>query len=115
MSILRWPLLSLLLPLVIAGMGQRPAPAASLSVVAPGPAVFIGAPRQSLPTPVHDEATCAFCQAAAFAPHTSSPRCDLHEDTSSTPEELVSRDERLTHSCSSRPPSTRAPPTIRVS
>ena len=25
-------------------------------------------PRQSLPTPVHDEATCAFCQAAIFPP-----------------------------------------------
>ena len=28
----------------------------------------IGTPRERLPVPVHDEATCAFCQAAVFAP-----------------------------------------------
>jgi hypothetical protein len=115
MKVSRWPLLSLLLPLLMAGVGQGPAPAAGFSAVAPSPAVFVSAPRQSIPRPVHDEATCAFCQAAAFAPHASSPRCDLYEDTGSAHQELVSRDERLIHSESSRPPRSRAPPTIRVS
>src|SRR3954464_3873045 len=115
MKVPRWSLLSLLLPLLMAGLGQRPPPAAGFPVVAPGPAVFISAPRQSIPAPVHDEATCAFCQAAAFAPHASAPACELHEATGTTHPELVSRDERLTHSVSSRPPRSRAPPTLRVS
>jgi hypothetical protein len=109
----RWPLLSLLLPLLMAGVGPGPIPPDSFSLVAPGPAVFISAPRQSLPAPVHDEATCAFCQAAAFAPYASSPACGIPEASSSEHQELTSRDDRLPHFGSSRPPSTRAPPTLR--
>ena len=114
MRLSRWPLLGVLLPLFVAGVGHRPVPAASLPVVAPVPAVFISGPRQSIPTPVHDEATCAFCQAAAFAPYASSPACGLPEAFGTESRELVSRDERLPHVASSRPPSTRAPPTFRV-
>lgn len=45
------------------GSGRQPA------AVQPH-ASSISAPRQSLPVPVHDEATCAFCQAALFPPCT---------------------------------------------
>ena len=109
----RWPLLSLLLPLLMAGVGPGPTPPASFSLVTPGPALFISAPRQSIPAPVHDEATCAFCQAAAFAPYASSPTCGIPEASSFEHQELTSLDDRLPHFGSSRPPSTRAPPTLR--
>src|SRR4051812_38047096 len=106
-----------LITALLASGHLAPSPAAvRLTNVAPyaAPAIFVSAPRQSLPIPVHDEATCAFCQAAAFAPHASAPACELHEDIGATHPELVSPDERLTHSVSSRPPRSRAPPTFRV-
>jgi hypothetical protein len=74
---------------------------------------IISAPRQSIPAPVHDESTCAFCQAAAFAPHASSPACGLPKASGSERHELISRNDRLTHSGSLRPPRSRAPPTLR--
>src|SRR6476660_9421090 len=109
----RWPLLSLLLPLLMAAVGPGPTPPGGFFPVVPGSAVFISAPRQSLPAPVHNEATCAFCQAAAFAPHASSPACGLPEAVGSQCHELPSRNDRPTHSGSLRPPRSRAPPTLR--
>ena len=38
-----------------------------------GQVATISAPRESLPQPVHDEATCAFCQAALFPPCAPQP------------------------------------------
>jgi hypothetical protein len=64
---LRFLMLAVLLALGLAGGAERPAgaPADAGSVVS--------TPSQSIPGPVHDEATCAFCQAATFPPCSSRP------------------------------------------
>jgi hypothetical protein len=107
-------LLLLVLPVALAGtpLVSPYQQESQLSTVA-GPHDVISGPGQSIPAPIHDESTCAFCQAAAFAPHASSPACGLPEAFASECRELVSRDDRLPHVASSRPPSTRAPPTLR--
>jgi hypothetical protein len=101
-------LLLLVFPFVLgaAGGAERPAP--------PAPGVnVIGTPRESLPPPVHDEATCAFCQAAAFPPCAPQPtqfsiesisliRCERADPQAATP-----------HSSSHRPTRSRAPPALR--
>jgi hypothetical protein len=46
---------------------------ARASLVPPGTLARLSAPQQSLPPPVHDEATCAFCQAAIFPPCAPQP------------------------------------------
>lgn len=74
----------------------------------------ISAPRESLPAPVHNEATCAFCQAAIFPPCAPTPA-----DVSITASELVrevrvAAGARLPHFTSHRPASSRAPPTLRI-
>jgi hypothetical protein len=51
----------------------RPDAIARASLVPLGTLAVISAPRQSLPPPVHDEATCAFCQAAIFPPCAPQP------------------------------------------
>jgi hypothetical protein len=109
----RLPPLWLLLPLVLVGI--RPAPASSFPVVALGPAVFVSAPRQSIPVPVHNEATCAFCQAVAFTPYAARASDRLPELFSSECHEHLSSDDQLTHSGSSSPPRSRAPPLLRAS
>jgi hypothetical protein len=109
-------LLLLLLPIGLIGGHFTRAPSETgigLAPVSFGPSVFISTPRQSLPTPVHDEATCAFCQAAAFAPHTGGPTAGVPLVTGSETYHAPARDERLTHSTSSRPPRSRAPPSLR--
>jgi hypothetical protein len=60
-------LVAVLLALGLAGGVESPAaaPVAAGSV--------LSTPRQSIPAPIHDEATCAFCQAATFPPCTSQP------------------------------------------
>jgi hypothetical protein len=73
----------------------------------------IGAPRQSLPTPLHDEATCAFCQAVAFTPYAPRASEALPEPIAAEHREMLSSDSRLIHAASSRLPSSRAPPTTR--
>jgi hypothetical protein len=73
---------------------------------------LISAPRQSLPVPQHDEATCAFCQAAAFAPH--------HPGSAAAPvlalgperQETLSQNHQITHAGSARPPRSRGPPAL---
>lgn len=102
-------LLLLALPLalgVAAGAEHPPIPTADS-------APTIGTPRESLPTPVHNEATCAFCQAAIFPPCAPQPTSISIEST------LLVRHERPTpqaaepHSTSHRPTSSRAPPPLR--
>jgi hypothetical protein len=109
----RWLLLSLLLPLLMAGVGPGPTPPASFSLVAPGPAPFISAPRQSIPAPVHDEATCAFCQAAAFAPHAGHAGGILPVVWGTEHQTVLSYDDRLTHDGAVRSPRSRDPPTLQ--
>ncbi len=103
-------LLLLALPVLVglaAGADKHP-------VVAADVVATIGAPRQSLPTPVHDEATCAFCQAAIFPPCAPHPA-----DVSITPsavarEDRVAAADRIPHFSSHRPASSRAPPVLRI-
>jgi hypothetical protein len=106
----------LLLIMLLATFAGTPLVAASsrpLLFPAAEPATVISAPRQSIPAPVHDESICAFCQAAAFAPQAASPTYGLPEAPDTEEQELVTRDDRLPHVGSSRPPSSRAPPTLR--
>ena len=103
-------LLLLTLPLLLglaAGTGHRPAAdAVGIST--------IGTPRQSLPTPVHNEATCAFCQAAIFPPCAPQP-ADVSITASALVREVrVAAGDRLPHFTSHRPASSRAPPSLRI-
>ncbi|HEV7366421.1 MAG TPA: hypothetical protein VGN76_11295 [Gemmatimonadales bacterium] len=73
---------------------------------------LISAPRQSLPIPVHDEATCAFCQAAAFAPHNpgnaAAPVLALGPER----RETLSQTHQVISAASARPPRSRGPPAL---
>ena len=73
---------------------------------------LISAPRQTLPLPVHDEATCAFCQAAAFAPHNpgnaEAPVLTLGPEQ----RETLSQNHQVTSAASARPPRSRGPPVL---
>jgi hypothetical protein len=115
MKLPRWPLLSLLVPLILAGAGPRPELSPCFTAEQLGPAVFVSAPRQSIPRPVHNEATCAFCQAVAFTPYVARPADRLPDRFSVESPEHLSSDDRLTHSQSSSPPRSRAPPLLRAS
>jgi len=102
-------LLLLALPVVLglaAGAGHLPS--------APAPAVSaISAPRESLPTPAHNEAMCAFCQAAIFPPCVpQAAAVSLGEQALVRPERPAP-DARTPHFNSRRPPSSRAPPALR--
>lgn len=101
--------LLLLVPVVLG----RAAGAGHLSS-APAPAISaISDPRESLPAPVHNEAMCAFCQAAVFPP------CASQAADVSLGEQALVRPERpapeahAPHFSSRRPPSSRAPPALR--
>lgn len=102
-------LLLLVLPLVL-GLA---AGAAHLSS-APTPAVSaISAPGESLPRPAHNEAICAFCQAAIFPPCAPQPAdVSLGEPALAKPERPAP-DARTPHFNSRRPPGSRAPPALR--
>jgi len=106
----RLPLLSLLVPLLLAGFGQPASPAAPVSAGSLGPAMYLSAPRQTIPRPVHNEATCAFCQAVAFTPHVAQGSNRLPERLAVESPEHLSSDDRLIHSGLSAPPNSRAPP-----
>jgi hypothetical protein len=73
---------------------------------------LISAPRQSLPLPVHDEATCAFCQAAAFAPHNpgnaAAPVLALGPER----REILSQNQQVIRAGSARQPRSRGPPVL---
>lgn len=101
-------------------------PALALGVAAGGPhhpsevpavravTATISAPTQSLPRPVHNEATCAFCQAGIFPPCTPT--------TVSVPMALlglvrvdhVSVDAQVPHTTAHRLAESRAPPAFRI-
>lgn len=72
----------------------------------------IGSPRESLPPPVHDEATCAFCQAALFPPCVAHAPAVLPELSPRVCRIVLTPDERILHLVSKRPVSSRAPPTL---
>ncbi|MEP6689373.1 MAG: hypothetical protein ABJC36_13565 [Gemmatimonadales bacterium] len=100
----------LALPLVLGlAAGAEPRPAAGADAVA-----TIGPPRQSLPTPVHNEATCAFCQAAIFPPCAPHPTDVSITASAPVREDRVAAGDRLPHFTSHRPASSRAPPTLRI-
>jgi hypothetical protein len=73
---------------------------------------FISGPRQSLPLPVHDEATCAFCQAAAFAPHNPGNAAAPVLTIGPERREVLSQDHQVTCANTARPPRSRAPPVL---
>jgi hypothetical protein len=73
---------------------------------------LISAPRQSLPLPAHDEATCAFCQAAAFAPHNPGSAAAPVLALGFEQRETLSQTHQVTGAGSARPPRSRAPPAI---
>jgi hypothetical protein len=103
-------LLLLALPVLLGlAAGTDHHPVANVNGVA-----IIGTPRQSLPTPVHDEATCAFCQAAIFPPCAPHP-ADVSIGASAILRvDRVAAADRLPHFTSHRPASSRAPPALRI-
>jgi hypothetical protein len=111
MKLLRLALL--FLPVALSGLLRAPATAGPPMPISLGPTVFISSPRQSIPTPEHNEATCAFCQAVAFTPYAPRASGALPEPVAAEHREMLSSESRLTHAASSRPPSSRAPPTVR--
>ena len=74
----------------------------------------ISSPRQSLPTPVHDEATCAFCQAAIFPPCAPQPAAVSVGEQGDVRRERPAPDAVAPHASTDRPPSSRAPPAFRI-
>jgi hypothetical protein len=103
-------LLLLALPVMLglaAGADHRPV--ANANGVA-----TIGTPRQSLPTPVHNEATCGFCQAAIFPPCAPHPADVSIIASAPVRENRVGSGDRLPHFTSHRPASSRAPPSLRI-
>jgi hypothetical protein len=105
-----------MISLIMLGTGLlRGAATSTESAVAfvPTPSVFFSAPRQSLPVPIHDEATCAFCQAAAFAPHSASAGDALPLVSTGEQIEVIVGEYRITHFYSSSPPRSRAPPSLQ--
>lgn len=108
---MRW--MSRVFPILVVGLPLlvcRPsvAPTDSGSKVS-----FISGERQSVPLPVHDEATCAFCQAAAFAPHAGHAGDILPVVWGSEHQTVLSYDDRLTHDGAARSPRSRDPPTLQ--
>jgi hypothetical protein len=113
-SLLRLLLLALSVSLGLAEGAEHtlaPIPAGATYGVA-GSA--ISAPRQSLPTPVHDEATCAFCQAAIFPPLAPAPAVVSVTTSALVREVRVAAGDRLPRLVSHRAASSRAPPQLRI-
>ena len=103
-------LLLLALPVLLglaAGTDHRP-------VTDAGGVATIGTRGQSLPTPVHNEATCAFCQAAIFPPCAPHPADVSITASALVREDRVASGDRLPHFTSHRPASSRAPPSLRI-
>jgi hypothetical protein len=105
-----------LITALLASVHLAPSPAAvPLPDVAfkSAPTAVISSPRESLPVPVHDEATCAFCQAAAFAPHASQPVGTLALDAGDEQLVQLAHDDSPAFSASASPARSRAPPILR--
>ena len=105
--LLRLFLLALPLTLGMARGAERSRPAAA------DPVSTISAPRESLPPPVHDEATCAFCQAAIFPPCAPQPTTVSLDALGVVRQECAAADEATPHFTTHRLTTTRAPPTLR--
>ena len=88
--------------------GMEPGPAAN-----PLATSSISAPRESLPPPVHNEATCAFCQAAMFAPCASAPPSVSVGELGLEYQAPPAPDARAPHATTHRTTSSRAPPALR--
>ncbi len=112
-----WRLLGrfpLVIPMLLIGLHWYAAPTVyGDGVGAASTRATISGPRESLPRPVHDEATCAFCQAAAFAPHSARPGDSLALASGGEQRIHLTYDSHFTHNGSARPPRSRAPPVIR--
>jgi hypothetical protein len=102
-------LLLLALPLVVGVAAGAEPPAVAL--LASGPT--ISPPRESLPPPVHNEATCAFCQAAMFSPCAPQPTSISVESTALIRLERPTPQAATPRSTSHRQPSSRGPPPLR--
>ena len=105
-------LLVLALAVVLGRAGGADHP---IAVAQAGTYPIISAPRESLPAPVHDEATCAFCQAAIFPPCAPVPpacgsACAGLEYAAQFPRPTRAAPHATTH----RTTSSRAPPTLRI-
>lgn len=74
----------------------------------------ISAPRESLPLPVHNEATCAFCQAAIFPPCAPVPPDMWVGEQGLVDPALPAADNRAPHPTTHRTTSSRAPPELRI-
>src|SRR5215208_6896403 len=95
----RW--VSRLLPMFLMGVALWLAlPAAPARDFDPNPSVssLASRPRESLPLPIHDEATCAFCQAAAFAPQAGNATHALPIVRGNEQPAPLSHDDSLFHS-----------------
>jgi len=88
------------------------APAPGGPLVAPDQPV-LRMPGQSLPVPVHNEATCAFCQAAIFSPCAPQATGVSIEATCLVRHERAAPQAARPHSTSHRPTRSRAPPPLR--
>jgi hypothetical protein len=93
-------------PLRMESLATPPAAASSTNLVS------ISSRRESLPPPVHDEATCAFCQAALFPPCVGHAPAILPEISARVCRIVLTPDEQILHVVSHRPVSSRAPPTL---
>jgi hypothetical protein len=91
--------------------GHRVQPETSVPQVV-GPR--ISGPTQSLPTPVHNEATCAFCQAATFPPCTPTAVSMPAAILGMVQDEHVVTDTQVPHSTAHRLAESRAPPAFRI-
>lgn len=111
-----WRLLKrfpLVIPVLLIGLHRYAAPDVVSEGNGAAPHSFISDPRQSLPLPVHDEASCAFCQAAAFAPHSARSADGLALATGGEQRVHLTCETHFTHNGSARPPRSRAPPVSR--
>ena len=104
-------LLVLALAVVLGRAGGTDHP---LAVGQAGTYPIISAPRESLPAPVHNEATCAFCQAAIFPPCAPVPPEMWVGPAGLSYRAVPAPDTRAPHTSSHRPTSSRAPPTLRI-
>jgi hypothetical protein len=102
------PMVLVGLPLLLARTVTPPDRSASQSLSF----ISISNQRESLPLPVHDEATCAFCQAAAFAPHAGHAGAILPIVWGTEHHTVLAYDDRLTHAGSTSPPRSRGPPIL---
>lgn len=113
------PLLRLLLLALSVSLGLAEGAAHTPGLVADGATYgvagsTVSAPRQSLPVPVHDEATCAFCQAAIFPPLAPPPAVASVTASALVREVCVAAGDRLPRLVSHRAASSRAPPALRI-